>query len=119
MDISTSSVHPIHAYERTFIGLCCLAYCPFCLQCFIFYIFKEMDRYTRFLHVAVVATLFATGINTPFKVVKFLWDYIPLFISSEIQMKFTLLVCYIAYSYLIDFMANFKGKDCYTYRQSQ
>jgi len=102
---ATSSTHPIHAYERTFVGPIAALLLVLCAySALLFKSFKEMDRYTRYFYMlAVVATLFATGMNTPFKVVfKFLWDYIPLFHIFRNPMKFTYFSV-IAYSYLIGF----------------
>ncbi|OGQ67286.1 MAG: hypothetical protein A3F88_03850 [Deltaproteobacteria bacterium RIFCSPLOWO2_12_FULL_42_16] len=101
----TSSVHPIHAYERTFIGPIAALLLVLCAySVLLFKSFKEMNRYTKYFYMlAVVATLFATGMNTPFKVVfKFLWDYMPLFNIFRNPMKFTYLSA-IAYAYLIGF----------------
>lgn len=102
----TSSVHPVHAYERTFIGPLAALLIVLCAYSTLLFIsFKEMNRYTRYFYLlAVVATLFATGMNTPFKVVfKFFWDYIPLFNIFRNPMKFTYFSV-IAYSYLIGFL---------------
>ncbi|MFZ3064428.1 MAG: alpha-(1-_3)-arabinofuranosyltransferase family protein [Nitrospirota bacterium] len=102
----TSSVHPVHAYERTFIGPLAALLIVLCAYSTLLFIsFKEMNRYTRYFYLlAVVATLFATGMNTPFKVVfKILWNYIPLFNIFRNPMKFTYFSV-IAYSYLIGFL---------------
>lgn len=101
----TSPAHPIHIYERTLIGPFCallailLAYSTLLLSSF-----RKMPNEGRYFYLlAVTATLFATGVNSPFRVVfLFIWDHVPLFSIFRNPIKFTYLSV-IAYAYLIGY----------------